>query len=503
MALKWTKVQKLKLEEIAGKTPEVLPFEADTPAKKKRRKKTSAKPSWEGFSFFCKTYFSNVFTNEFNGDHKEAFEYVEGNVHGITAITGYRGLGKTTEFAFAYVIWRLATQGDQFNLNIAADRDLADARTAAIHYALNNNVRIKNDYPEMIPLNDDTKNYSLGNKALIKAQGIKKNAKGAKNYKTQKRVDLLIYDDVDDEDNQGNRTVGFKKMNKIKGDGFGALIPKGGRVIWLGNETHPNFAIAQYAADINKKQKTGHLIKGYQIFLRYSIEDENGNSRWQEQYSNEDLAAIREIMGYTVYCREMLGKPIIEGSVFKAEWFTYWEKLPKKFKCVWMYADPSWGEKGCYKAIVIIGLGYDGKYYMIDCWVRQTSNTVFYTEFIELFYKVKKMGGRTAMETVFGQHRHLKDMDDYCEEMGMLPISHWIKHINTKEDKSMRIERLETSIERGKLLFCHHGDITTLEGQFLSYPDGYLDGPDATAGAMERFPKYTRRRPARVRRLNY
>ena len=55
----------------------------------------------------------------------------------------------------------------------------------------------------------------------------------------------------------------------------------------------------------------------------------------------------------------MLGKPVIEGNIFKNQWFTKYRSLPEppKIKRV-AVCRPAWGEKGCYKAV--ISIGYDG-----------------------------------------------------------------------------------------------------------------------------------------------
>ena len=50
--------------------------------------------------------------------------------------------------------------------------------------------------------------------------------------------------------------------------------------------------------------------------------------------------------------------------------------------------------------------------------------------------------------------------------------------------------RSDTTIETGKILFPDGQDIPTLISQYCTYPDGYVDGPDATVECLERFGKY-------------
>jgi hypothetical protein len=87
-------------------------------------------------------------------------------------------------------------------------------------------------------------------------------------------------------------------------------------------------------------------------------------------------------------------------------------------------------------------------------------------------------------------------------DTGLAPISRHIKRIDNRENKNLRIERTETVIETGKVLFPDGQDTPVLVSQFLTYPDGYIDACDALAGCLERFVEYdTGRNRVRVRRL--
>ncbi len=501
---KFTKIQLKKLDEISSRIPLVKPFDNDTPANRAKRIEAVSRPNWKGFSLFCQLYLSHIFTLTFNKDHKEMFEYVQATRHGIVVATGYRGLGKTAELGIAYVLWRICTQGDQYNIQVGSDEKIAGKRTKWIYNELKNNVRIQDDFPKTIPVDSDMLSFHLANNALIEAKSIRQDCRGSINPRTAKRPDSIVYDDIDSSQNIGNQSIGKKRVDQIKGDGLGALHPTGqGRVIVLGNEIHPNYAISQFAFEMNPEKKTGHIILDNKVFLRYVVEDKNGKSRWPEQYSNDTLVALRIEMGHATYLREMMGMPIIEGNYFKYDWFKFWQIKPKKFKEMWLYADPSWGEKGCYKAISVIGLGFDGIFYLVDFWAEQCSNPKFYQIFIDMAYRYKKLGCRLAFETVYGQKKHLSDMDDYCRQNNLPLISHWIKRINNKQNKNARIENLDTVIEYGKLLFCQNAYTNILISQLLSYPQGFDDGPDSLAGGMERFSEYKKKGKTRVKGLKY
>ncbi|MCD4828208.1 MAG: hypothetical protein K8R90_02095 [Candidatus Cloacimonetes bacterium] len=486
---------------IACRTPSVKPFLNDTPAKKRERVRQVRQDDWDAFSFFCTSYFPHIFKLPFCDAHSEMFDVVEKH-SGITAITGFRGLGKTVLMGVVYPIWRIV-RGEKYVIHTAADADLAEERTAFTYNELTNNKRLLGDFDELRPLDTTESDFFLRNRTRIRARGVKQSFRGSINPRTSTRPGLIVCDDIDKEENVGNQTIGRRRMDKIVQEIGGALDPSGsGKVIWLGNLVHPNYAICQFAEAIIDEIKTEkasfdpdsvqHLFSKGRRLLRFPLETGDGKSAWEKQYPTSALPLLRQKFGLTGYQREFLGKPVIEGNMFKHHWFTKYSRLPKLMKRVWMYADPAWGEKGCYKAI--ISIGYDGnRFYVMDVWVRQTENSRFFRYYYDTYTELSQRYGvrfRAAIETSFGQQRILADFDRWCRETNHHPISHRIRRINNDKNKNLRIERTDTVIETGKVLFPDGQDTPTLISQFLTYPQGYIDGPDALAGCLERFPEY-------------
>ncbi len=513
---KFTKIQQKELFEIAARTPSILPFPDDTPGKKAQRVEKVAGEGWKAFSFMCITYLPHIFTLPFCDDHKEEFEIVESNIKGLTVDTGFRGFGKTVRMGPAYEIWKLMKDED-FIIVIGADIDIASEKTSFLHNELSYNRRIMSDFPELKIIDGDEEDFYLKNNARIRARSIKQTIKGTLNPKTAKRPGLIDCDDIDQSINIGSYTIGKRKLDKILGEILGALDPqKDGRVIWKGNLTHPNFAICQLEDVIIEEIKAEdpkarpderkHLVSGKKILMRFPLEMKDGTSRWPEQYPTEQLAEIKKTMGSVNYLREMMGKKIIEGKVFKWEWFSRWRRLPKmKRSYARLYADLAPGEKSCYKAF-LGGFREENKYYVTHLRVRQEKDSAFflayYTAFEELLVKFGSRF-RAYVEGNFDQYRNFcRDFDLFCQAKGMTSITHKIRKYDNKGKKTERIESLETIIEQGKVIFPDGQDTKTLEEQFLAYPDGYLDGPDATEGWLQQFPGYNPRRGrARARRV--
>lgn len=514
---KFIQRQHKALAEIAAKTEHIKPFRQDSPALRDERIAKAAGEGWAAFSYFCETYFPHVFTKPWCRFHQEMFEHTHRFV-GVIGITGFRGLGKTVLMGVVYPIWMII-KGERYVIHTAADMDLAMERSAFTLHELQNNRRLLTDWPDLAPTETEKEDYYLKNKARIRARSIKQSHRGTINPRTAKRPGLIVCDDIDKDENMGNQSIGRRKMEKITQELAGALDPaEPGAVIWLGNLVHPNYAICQFEALISGDIRADHpeMNLGHQTalktpqraILRYSLEDSRGRSHWEEQYPSESLAELRQKFGHTGYQREMLGQPVIEGNIFKNEWFTRWRRLPepRKMKRVWLYADPAWGEKGCYKAV--ISIGYDGeRFYILHVWIRQTENTKFFKYYYDAYQeldRIYRVKARAACETTFGQGRILADFDRWATDNHLPPISHRIKRIDNKENKNLRIERTETIIETAKVLFPEGQDTPTLISQYLTYPDGYLDGPDALAGCLERFREYDiGRNRVKVRRMSW
>ena len=65
-----------------------------------------------------------------------------------------------------------------------------------------------------------------------------------------------------------------------------------------------------------------------------------------------------------------------------------------------------------------------------------------------------------------------------------------VRYITHTRAKAIRIETLSAQFEAGRWLFPANpsAGVKTLQEQFLSYPDGFVDGPDAAAGCDELLP---------------
>ncbi len=512
---KFTQRQRKLLADIAAKTPRLEGFKDTSPRAINARVRKATGDGWEAFDYFCRQYLPHIFPLPFCADHRLMFEEVERH-RGIIAVTGFRGLGKSMLIILARDIWKII-KGMKFTVHVASDIELGNMKVSFIKNQIRLNNRLGRDFPELQIISAEESKVVLKDKTIILARSIKQGIRGLIHEYLGIRPDEVKGDDIDTESNIGSPRIGKRKLDKIMQEIAGALDPGGDwKIIWAGNLVHPNYAMSQFAELIyaEVREENPDFDPGVQkvisshgkTLIRIPLEDSEGNSVWPEQYPTEDLPKLRRQFGPVGYQREMLGRPVIDGNIFKADWFQRYKYPPlaRQIRRVWLYADPAWGEKGCYKAI--ISIAYDGsRFYVLHVWVRQTKNTRFFRYYYDAFMELtRKYGARfgAAMEVSYGQSRILEDFDRWAKESGLNPISHRIKRIDNRESKNLRIERTETTIETGKVLFPDGQDTHILISQYLTYPDGYIDGPDALAGCLERFSEYdSSRHRVRVRSL--
>jgi hypothetical protein len=197
----------------------------------------------------------------------------------------------------------------------------------------------------------------------------------------------------------------------------------------------------------------------------------------------------------------MLGRSIIEGIIFKENWFVSGcVPADVKMREINLYLDPSWGKKGCYKSVFAVG--YDGfHYYVLKAWCRQCENFKMFEYLYSAYEELRSRFGyrvRFYYEGNYGQTRIMDDFNNWCKDHGKITISHSFKSVINRENKNLRIEALEPVIESGKIIFPEGQDMPTVISQFTSYPQGYIDAPDALSGCMARFHVFNKRKRMRV-----
>jgi len=450
-----------------------IPFPNDTLEKKEARKKRCL----NDFFLFCKTYFPHYFTKPFGKFHHKLIQIAK-KQQCISAIAGPRGHGKTVILSIAYPIYLALKEQIHFPVFISENKDIAKAKVDAMRAEFTYNARIINDFGKQIRTGDwQDYDFTISTGARFLAQGYRQMIKGL--LHGPYRPDYVVFDDLEGHLSIDSERISKKKLDYIRGDAFGALS-KNGRVLWLANLTHSGSAIARF-----KNECDEHPENQQTRFYLFKAIDDNGNLLWPEGFTKKDLDKIKNAMGTVNFERHYQMNPIVEGDVFKEQWFKFMESLSpdKDFIKIVTYIDPSLSSKKTadYKAIITIG--WDGdNYCIIDCFIRKCSIETMIDYSYDIYWRYKPC--IIAMEDNFWQQILFQDYDRKAKEKGFhLPIT----GVNNTVPKTMRIESLSPLIERGKILFNRNiGDTKILIEQLLGFP-GFPndDGPDALEGAIK------------------
>jgi phage terminase large subunit-like protein len=302
----------------------------------------------------------------------------------------------------------------------------------------------------------------------------------------QRRPNYCVVDDIDDDEIVLNQHRVGKVVDWLLGALYGALDIKKSRLVFAGNRIHRKSILAHIVGDHeNPKVKR----KGVYHSKVYAIE--RNRPAWPAKYTLEQLKAKMDVMGYAISQREYFHNPIIEGKVFKNEWIR-WEKMPKlsEFTRIICYTDPSFKATATsdFKAVKLWGL--KGTYfYLIDCFVRQTSVTAMVQWTYDLY---ERLGPNVPVQYMV-EANFIQDqlLDDYYAEGNkrgyQLPIT---GDFRQKPDKISRIISMQPYYERGWVIYNKEQqdkiDFKTAVEHLTAIEQGAntaFDSPDADEGA--------------------
>jgi predicted phage terminase large subunit-like protein len=451
---------------------EAIPFADCDPISISRR----SSKALNDYEYFAQTYFPHYITRPFGGFHREIIAATK-RPKTITAIAGPRAHGKSIIIADTYPIWLMLRGDIHFFVAAGADELLAMERTGAIATELRHNERLLMDFGDSLSATYADSDFVTKNGCRFLARGYKQTIRGLTHGSY--RPDYIVVDDLENHMAQ-NPKIANEKKDFVREECFGALPLDNdkGIVIWLGNLTHADSALAYFKRDCDEEPDNPFI----RFILRKAINDD-GNPLWPEGYTLDDLAAIEQAMGTIGFQRHFMMNPITEGIKFKADWFKYYDTLPERFEYIVTYTDPSLSAKAKadFKATITLGL-FKGRYYVIDPWIRRTSIIAMLNKMYDLH---DQWDSRMFMESVFWQKVLWEFIPPMAESKGyLLPVS----GIETRLPKDQRIEAITPLFEWGWILFPkdRSTDLKILEEQLLGFPQHPNDdGPDALAGAID------------------
>ncbi|MBD1572492.1 phage terminase large subunit [Vibrio sp. S17_S38] len=472
--------------------------------KARQKRRTKAK---HDFAYFCKIYMSDAFTLAFSeyqlaltrlaanrhlNPRDEALfkELIDPRDHGfikqpLALENGkpgeYEGIldieprdhGKTTRNTQAMPLWLALNHPGSFIVICGASADSAKEMMDAIKDDLEDNELILNDYGEQRGNTWTKRKIKLANGSSIVAVGRGQRLRGIKN-KYQRPTHIICDDLLDDKEvesptlrRQAERW--FKRV--IMNLGKGALT------IIANTIMHPD----DLPSRLLKQIEEGTLPNW--LGLRFSAITPSGRSLFPSRWSLQELENKRIASG-SAWWTEWMNRPIAdEDADFKEDWFVYFKpyELDLRDCTIGMAIDPATGlKKGDWSFIAVVARH---RITMVDHvlfakgW--KESDLQFAQRIVDVYLQHKPKF--VMFETVAFQKIYKKEVMRYAKRKGVrLPVREF-----KGGNKQVRIKSLSSQVENGLIQFLETQ--TLLRQQFLEFPRGHDDGPDAVEMAISGF----------------
>lgn len=461
----------------------------ETPEQKDKRKKRLL----ANYAAFCEYYFPHFLTlrDKTTGEvvrtvhnapfHNTAANKVK-NTPNLKAVFMWpRGHAKSTHFDIFMPLWLMFQPKRLINFMVVVGKsqDSANRLLGDIQAELEYNQRIIADFGQQ-------KNLGLWTAGEFKtASGVKFLAVGRGQSprglrEREARPDYIVIDDLDDDELCRNEKRVHDLTDWVKEALFGALDVGRGRFLMVGNLISKTSVLANIAAT------HGVFVSKVQAI------DKNGEPVWKEKWTKEDAQEYRDFVGYRAWEKEMMHNPVVDGTIFRADWIRY-KTMPalRKYDMLVCYTDPSFKSTTAndYKASRLWGkIGKE--LHLIDCYVRQDTVGGMVRWLYDLYERTRdKAAIRFFMEANFMQDVILDEFENEGNLRGyQLPL---MPDKRKKPEKIQRIEAVSPLWERGFVFYNEKlkdsPDMQVGIEQTLALERGsrvHDDAPDADEGAI-------------------
>lgn len=461
----------------------------ETPEQKDKRKKRLL----ANYAAFCEYYFPHFLTlrDKTTGEvvrtvhnapfHNQAARKVMETPNLKAVFMWPRGHAKSTHFDIFMPLWLMLRPKRLINFMVVVGKsqDSANRLLGDIQAELEYNQRIIADFGQQ-------KNLGLWTAGEFKtASGVKFLAVGRGQSprglrEREARPDYIVIDDLDDDELCRNEKRVHDLTDWVKEALFGALDVGRGRFLMVGNLISKTSVLANIAAT------RGVFVSKVQAV------DKNGEPVWKEKWTKEDAQEYRDFVGYRAWEKEMMHNPIVDGTIFRADWIRY-KPMPalRKYDMLVCYTDPSFKSTTAndYKASRLWGK-IGNELHLIDCYVRQDTVGGMVRWLYDLYERTRdKVAILFFMEANFMQDVIL---DEFAVEGILrgyqLPI---MPDKRKKPEKIQRIEAVSPLWERGYVYYNEKlkdsPDMQVGIEQTLALERGsrvHDDAPDADEGAI-------------------
>ncbi len=447
----------------------------------------------QNYAAFCEYYFPHYLTlrDKVTGEairtihnapfHNQAARKIHDTPNLKAVFMWPRGHAKSTHMDVFMPLWLMLRDKRLINFMVVVGKsqDSANRLLGDIQAELEYNDRIKADYGVQKSVGLWTEGeFKSASGVKFLAVGRGQSPRGLRDREA--RPDYIVIDDLDDDELCRNEKRVHDLTDWVKEALFGSLDVGRGRFLMVGNL-------------ISKTSVLANIAKTRGVFVsKVQAVDKNGEPVWKEKWTKEDAQEYRDFVGYRAWEKEMMHNPIVDGTIFRADWIRY-KRLPKltKYDMLVCYTDPSFKSTTAndYKASRLWGK-IGNELHLIDCFVRQATVSEMVRWQYDLYERTRdKVAIQFYMEANFMQDTILDEFEAEGNLRGyQLPI---MPDKRKKPEKIQRIEAVSPLWERGFVWYNEalkdNPDMQVGIEQTLALERGsrvHDDAPDADEGAI-------------------
>jgi len=488
---KWTREHERQREKILEVLSQQRAFDdLSDEARAERRQRP--------FLEWCQTYLPHYFDVDFAPFHRRMVGAV-GEPGMPTFVGAFRGAGKSVLLSMARPLKRALEGECPYFLYGSQVQRLAAQNMDYVRLELEHNERIRADYGDIetdgseqcwVARRDrERARKDDGHRSVkFEAFGIGMSPRGRRHG--EHRPVEFIGDDLEDAQLARNPRREKQLWDWMMDEVMPALEPHDFRFTVVGTMFGPGCMLERARELAGKEDSEGRQLA--RLFMQPATEE--GSSVWPERFSDADLDRTRSMIGLRNWMRNFSLSAEDPDKPFQPDWMRTYEpdELPTQWLDVVAFLDPavSRSSEGCPRALVVVGMDRrDGTRYVLDAWIERGTPTEMVRKIFEVGHQhdprvigVEENGGYALIKDLLEQMRRQ-------ENEPWMPV----RYVSHSVAKELRIERLAPQMEAGRWMFPKNPSegVKTLQDQFLNYPDGFVDGPDACAGCDELLPEAT------------
>jgi predicted phage terminase large subunit-like protein len=471
--------EQLRLQTLELIERRATPFREGGPAARRER---TGRP----FPAWCRTYLPHYFDCEFAPFHHRMIE-AAGEPGMPTFVCAFRGAGKSVLLTLARPLWRALRGEAPYFIYGSQVQKLAAQNMDYARLELEHNPRLGGDYGELDVRGSraewEVRMARRGGETKFEAFGIGMSPRGRRHG--EHRPLEFVGDDLEDAELARNPEREQNLWDWLMDEVLPALEPKRFVFTVLGTMFGPDCMMERARRLEGERDGAGRPLA--RTFVQKVAEE--GRSVWPERFGDDVLSRIRATIGLRNWLRNYALEPDDPSRPFQAAWFGAYRPGEAKLRAldVVAFLDPAVSRTGCPRALVAVGADRaSGRRYVLDAWIGRGTPM----EMIEkLFAFNRRFRPRVIGIESNGGYALIRPLLQVMEEQRgrRLPV----RYVNHTRPKDLRIEALCSQFESGRWLFPQNpgAGVKTLQEQFLSYPDGFVDGPDAAAGCDELLPE--------------